>query len=325
MLEPLGITPDAEAVYAVVAATSGTTADGVSELCGFDGDRTWTALRQLTAMGLLSTRPDGTCQALPLTAVANQLRDARIQDLDGALLAAETFERQLTAARLSDDDDSGIVNVVGRDAMQAAAHDLCDRAQREICILDQPPYATDVSPTEEQLSADSPEFRALLRGVAMRTVYHPGFDERRIATMTEFTAHGEQARFGKVPLKMILVDRERALIPAMSSYIESGPVRASVLSHPTLVEALQWLFDRAWESALPVLTERQSERQERTVRLIKLLMAGSTDGAIAGQLGVTERSVRRWVSELMDEHGVQTRLQLGAALVSGGEYGRSAL
>jgi DNA-binding NarL/FixJ family response regulator len=49
--------------------------------------------------------------------------------------------------------------------------------------------------------------------------------------------------------------------------------------------------------------------------LISLLMTGSTDNAIATQLGINVRSVRRWISDLMDELGVATRLQLGAALV----------
>ena len=46
-----------------------------------------------------------------------------------------------------------------------------------------------------------------------------------------------------------------------------------------------------------------------------LATSPSTDTAIANQLGINVRSVRRWISELMDELGVTTRLQLGAALV----------
>jgi hypothetical protein len=49
--------------------------------------------------------------------------------------------------------------------------------------------------------------------------------------------------------------------------------------------------------------------------LVSLLMAGSTDSAIASSLGINVRSVRRWISDLMDQLGVTTRLQLGAALV----------
>jgi DNA-binding NarL/FixJ family response regulator len=46
-----------------------------------------------------------------------------------------------------------------------------------------------------------------------------------------------------------------------------------------------------------------------------MLMTGSTDSAIANTLNINVRSVRRWIAELMDELGVTTRLQLGAALV----------
>ena len=50
--------------------------------------------------------------------------------------------------------------------------------------------------------------------------------------------------------------------------------------------------------------------------LVSLLMTGSTDSAIANTLNINVRSVRRWISELMDELGVHAlRLQLGAALV----------
>ena len=51
------------------------------------------------------------------------------------------------------------------------------------------------------------------------------------------------------------------------------------------------------------------------VLLVSLLMTGSTDSAIANTLNINVRSVRRWIAELMDELGVTTRLQLGAALV----------
>ena len=48
--------------------------------------------------------------------------------------------------------------------------------------------------------------------------------------------------------------------------------------------------------------------------LISMLMTGSTDSAIANTLNINVRSVRRWISDLMDELGVRHRLQLGAAL-----------
>jgi DNA-binding CsgD family transcriptional regulator len=82
-----------------------------------------------------------------------------------------------------------------------------------------------------------------------------------------------------------------------------------------LVEALQWLFEAVWEAAVPIQTTIKGENDPRRQMLISLLMTGSTDSAIANTLNINVRSVRRWISELMDELGVATRLQLGAALV----------
>ena len=58
-----------------------------------------------------------------------------------------------------------------------------------------------------------------------------------------------------------------------------------------------------------------ADNDPRRKMLVSLLMTGSTDSAIANTLNINVRSVRRWISELMDELGVTTRLQLGAALV----------
>lgn len=320
MLQSLGISPQAESLYSLLAPVPSARTEQLATESGLAPGHVTAALAELSALGLVSLLPDGGYRALPMGIVVTALRQARQQELDAAVLAAESFERQITAARLSA-DENGIVSVVGREAMQAASADLCDRAEHEVCILDQPPYATDVSPHEDaaEMEQESPEFRALRRGVRMRTVYHPGFDQRRLAVMNEFAAHGEDARIGRVPLKMILIDGTYAMIPTMSSYVEDGPVRASVLNNQTLVEALQWLFERAWEAALPAFSDATDHgARDRTEHLIQLLMSGSTDSAIAGQLGVSERSVRRWVSELMDQHRVQTRLQLGAALVRAG-------
>ena len=87
------------------------------------------------------------------------------------------------------------------------------------------------------------------------------------------------------------------------------------MRHALLVEALQWLFEAVWDAAVPIMTSMNSENDPRRQMLISMLMTGSTDSAIANTLNINVRSVRRWISDLMDELGVSTRLQLGAALI----------
>jgi len=151
--------------------------------------------------------------------------------------------------------------------------------------------------------------------VKVRAVYHPGFNTDRLAELALFAEKGEQSRTAPVPMKLILVDSQGALIPSMRSYTPGHELRASITRHPMLVEALQWLFETVWDASVPIITSGFSENDPRRQMLISLLMTGSTDSPIATQLGINVRSVRRWISELMDELGVTTRLQLGAALV----------
>ena len=178
--------------------------------------------------------------------------------------------------------------------------------------------------TEQALSVE-PEWQALERNVTLRVVYHPGFDPARLTELGLFAKKGEQSRTSPVPMKLILVDSHIALIPSMRSYSPGHELRASIVRHALLVEALQWLFEAVWDAAVPIMTSVNSETDPRRQMLISMLMTGSTDSAIANTLNINVRSVRRWISELMDELGVSTRLQLGAALVrSDGLRGDSA-
>ena len=163
--------------------------------------------------------------------------------------------------------------------------------------------------------AESSEWQALERGAKLRCIYHPGFDAARLKELTLFAAKGEDSRTAPVPMKLILVDAQIAMIPSMRSYLPGHELIMSVVRHPTLVEALQWLFEAVWDTAVPIAAAGPADHDPRRQMLVSLLMAGSTDSAIASSLGINVRSVRRWISDLMDQLGVATRLQLGAALV----------
>jgi DNA-binding NarL/FixJ family response regulator len=51
--------------------------------------------------------------------------------------------------------------------------------------------------------------------------------------------------------------------------------------------------------------------------VLALLARGRTDQQIAGQLGIGVRTVRRRIAEAMDEYGVRSRFELGAAWAAG--------
>lgn len=314
MLQPLGISAEAESVYVVLAPLESATPLELADLTSSGADQIGKRLDELRELGLAAEVVQGLWQALPLLGVVNALRAQRLTEIETSAIAAESLHSHLLQASESQADNIKIV--VGREAILAARREICDSAKREICAFDKPPYVQGrPNATTEILREEAPEWQALERGIALRAVYHPGFDSDRLTELALFAARGEQSRTAPVPMKLILVDSQVALIPSMRSYNPGHELRMSITRHPMLVEALQWLFESVWDASVPIITAGYSETNPRRQMLISLLMTGSTDNAIASQLGVNVRSVRRWISELMDELGVTTRLQLGAALV----------
>ncbi|WP_375425604.1 hypothetical protein [uncultured Friedmanniella sp.] len=320
MLQPLGISTEAESVYVALAPIGTAGAEQLGELTSLPPDTVASSLENLRELGLATELSRGLWRALPMPEVIKALRAQRLSELEMATVAADSLHSHLLAASQSQTDDVRIV--VGREAIVAANRELCATAQKEICVFDKPPYAEERSPTEEALSEEAPEWQALERGATLRCVYHPGFDADRLKELTLYTTKGEQSRTAPVPMKLVIVDAELAIIPSMRSYLPGYELRMSVVRHSLLVEALQRMFDAVWDTAVPIVASTFLEIDPRRQMLMSLLMTGSTDQAIASNLGINVRSVRRWISELMDELGVTTRLQLGAAMVRA-EYVRT--
>jgi DNA-binding CsgD family transcriptional regulator/sugar-specific transcriptional regulator TrmB len=313
MLQPLGISAEAESAYVALGPLTSASVDELAKLTGTTPDEVRYTLEELRRLGLATESTLGHWRALPLLDVVNHLKAQRLSEIELASVAAESLESHLLAAGESQDDEIKIL--VGRESIVAAHRELLDSAKREICFFDKGPYVQARPDVTEEGLQDEPEWRALERNISLRVVYHPGFDPDRLTELGLFARKGERARTAPVPMKLILVDSHTALIPSMRSYNPGHELRASIVRHALLVEALQWLFEAVWDASVPIMTSFSADSDPRRQMLVSLLMTGSTDSAIANTLGINVRSVRRWISELMDELGVTTRLQLGAALV----------
>ncbi|WP_298888391.1 hypothetical protein [uncultured Serinicoccus sp.] len=84
-----------------------------------------------------------------------------------------------------------------------------------------------------------------------------------------------------------------------------------LLRPPAIIDAFTTLFDELWRRAEPLLS-RDASAQD--VKLLELLSLGFKDEAIARQMGLGLRTVRRRIAALMEEHGSDTRFQLGLAV-----------
>jgi hypothetical protein len=315
MLQPLGISAEAEAVYVALGPLPSATVDQLAKLTSYTPDEVHDTLEWLGKIGLVTESPPGSWHVLPMLGVVAQLKAQRFAEIELASVAAESLESHLLAAGEPDDD---VEILIGREAIVTAHAELLNSARREICGFDKPPYAQPRPYITEKALAAEPEWKALERRVSLRVVYDPGFDPARLTELQLFAKKGEKSRTAPVPMKLILIDSTVALIPSMRSYNPGHEMRASIVRHPLLVEALQFLFEAVWDTSIPIMSSFSADTDPRRQMLISMLMTGSTDSAIATTLNINVRSVRRWISELMDELGVTTRLQLGAALVRSG-------
>ena len=313
MLEPLGVDRASEALYLVLAPVGTASVDDLAERTGAQPDQVIGQLTRLSDLGLAVPTGTGVWQAVPLPNAVKSLATRRRSEVEAAVASAETLHSQILASRQSDHDD--VRTLVGRDSINTMLSDVCGNAQHEIIAFDKPPYVNTRAATRDWLHEHSPEWQALERGVNIRAVYQPGFDGERLKEFRLFAEVGERARIGHVPMKLLVVDSLTAIIPSMKSFTPGHEFRATVIRHSMLVEALVWLFEAAWDRSVSLTAmDVGGGINPKRDQLISYLMAGSSDIEIAKEFSVNERTVRRWVAELMDELEVGTRLQLGAAL-----------
>jgi DNA-binding NarL/FixJ family response regulator len=89
---------------------------------------------------------------------------------------------------------------------------------------------------------------------------------------------------------------------------------ALVVTGSGMLCALLALFERYWEAAAPFGGERRDPDEELGAgdrELLRLLAKGLTDEAAGRQLGVSQRTVRRRISDLTDQLGAGSRFQAG--------------
>ncbi|MGF1428889.1 DUF6879 family protein [Kitasatospora sp. LaBMicrA B282] len=160
------------------------------------------------------------------------------------------------------------------------------------------------------------ESRGMLeRGVRLRTLYQHTA-RASLATQTyvrEVSAAGAQVRTtAEMFDRLIIFDGETAFVPqARANGLAQG---ASIVTDPTVVGFLCRMFESAWDSGMPFESE-PGEYHHTAERLrasmLKLMAAGLKDEAVAKRLGMTARTCRRYMKEIMDDLGATSRFQAG--------------
>lgn len=309
LLQPLGVSALEERVYrAVLADPECSRAELLAQVSA--GERRVAEvvrrLERLGLVGVLDGRPQRIVPVPPDVAVEALLQD-RQQELVRLRAAASELVSVYHAARREQPGE--LVELLsGEQAVARRFGELQATAREELLLFDRPPYAA---------PPDNPQqVPVLRRGVRWRTVYAP--ESLASASAREhverLVAAGEQARvMPGLPLKLVVVDRQTALLPLT---LDRALAQTAVIHRSTLLDAMVILFETYWERALPLGGSSAPDAvatgltdQDRDV--LALLVAGAKDEAIARQLGIGVRTLRRRMQHLLHALDADTRFQAG--------------
>lgn len=117
-----------------------------------------------------------------------------------------------------------------------------------------------------------------------------------------------------VPADALVVDGKVVVLPVDRTVSGPNPGTA-VFRLPSVVTTTTQLFERVWPAAVPLTASdlpSGAGLNAREKELLSLLSAGCTDESAAARLGVSVRTVRRMVADIMRRLGARSRFQAGA-------------
>ncbi|GAB2844445.1 helix-turn-helix domain-containing protein [Streptomyces deserti] len=324
MLETIGIDGPTHDVYRALLLHPSWTLEDIARETGLSSAEVRSALDRLTQLSLLHEAADHQFVPVSPDVVLAPLLLRKEAELDEqrarltqerAALAALTSEYATHATGLG---DSGVERLEGVDAVRVRLMELAHRAETEVCTF-VPGGALSAAALEAGRPLDE---QNLARGVRMRTVYLDSVrnDSATVEYATWLASVGGETRtVPTLPMRMILCDHTAAVIPIDADDSRKG---ALLIRYPSMVRALEELFDLVWESARPLGTAPRDAPEDaptdRETALLKMLAAGLTDEGIARKMGVSLRTVRRNTADLQRRLGVQSRFQAGAEAVRRG-------
>ncbi|MEV6843673.1 LuxR C-terminal-related transcriptional regulator [Actinoplanes sp. NPDC051411] len=149
------------------------------------------------------------------------------------------------------------------------------------------------------------------RGVATRYVHRVADNTQGNRRLADLSTGGVDVRsLPVIPFPLMVVDAELAVVIDAEP---DGEPSALVIHCPAVAGVLRQVFEHYWQSATaPEAPAGLSPVSAHRRAVLGMMAAGLKDESIARELGVSVRTLRRQVAELMDELGLRTRFQLGA-------------
>ena len=305
MLGSLGLDPLAQAVYSAMLADPSVGVRELTERLGQDEDRIRGTLDQLVELALLRPSREQSGGLYPVSLVAGMQLLVQRQEAELAV-----GRDAVAAGRAAVADRAPAERLIGLDAVQAELEQLLAGATVEVLSM-VPGSAVQPASLKAAESMDDD----VARRVPSRVLYHASIrkDPATIAYGRWLAERGTEIRVSPaVTRRLLIVDGRTAVVPIEP---EEPSVGALCVREPGMIDQLTALFELIWTEAVPLGTPTKSdspaELSPTDRHLLRLLADGLTDEAAAKRLGISARTVRRIMADLMDRLGAESRFEAG--------------
>jgi len=335
----VGIDASTENIYRMLLTKESIDVEAVTSTFGLDQDEAAGSLERLRELGLVIRAANGTEYfAVDPRHSLRVVVDRQISELDRVRDALGPLGNMFDDARRGDRALTKSQLVSSTEALGDLYYRMKHQAVKEFLAFDRPPQ---VLATNTSLNGS-----LLRRGVETRAIYAAerfgsagSWDSIR-----ELVSYGEEARvIADLPVKLAIADRSVGLISLNLS--QENP-EFLVTEDGPMLEALVALFESYWVKAVPmdfggataagnsvswdeVALRLASEDKEIPVSaprkasgeehdLLTMFAGGLKDEAIAQQLGISTRTLRRRILVMFGELGASNRFAAGVAAAKRG-------
>jgi DNA-binding CsgD family transcriptional regulator/sugar-specific transcriptional regulator TrmB len=321
VLQALGLDPVSVQVYLAMHTTPGADAGQLAEKLSLQVPEVVDALDELSDLTLLRPGLTPADRLRPVSierALHTLLRQQSVQ-LTAQAEALRTLQSamdELLATRSSRSDVLREVDVdalTGTEAIQTRIEALFVHAQESVCsMLPGGPVRKETLDAARQADKETLE-----RGLHVRALYQSSVrsDRRTMEYIRWLTDLGAEVRTAPViPVRIILIDHTTAVVGHSATPLS---FEIFVIRETGILAPLYEFFNLSWQAAEPLggaeakVAETEPRPSNQELALLQLLASGSTDEASAKKLGVSVRTVRRMMADLMDRLGATSRFEAG--------------
>lgn len=268
------------------------------------------ALTPLVALGAVAVDGDGRLHVPPMAHVLSHLLDEEVQRMEAAVRRVRDLATTVpqVVPRMPVGPDSGQPlaghRIAEGDAATTMARWIAE-STGDILTLRPDQWRQPTHPALQRALTE-----ALRSGRTARALYPVRALEQAPDALAERARMGEEIRvLAHVPTRLFVIPLTHALVPDMPGYETAGVL---AVHERALVLLLAQYVELLWDRAVPVPELDLRGARERSRRLLlSELAAGAADEQIARTLGVSLRTVRRRVADLMIDLGADSRFQAG--------------